>query len=101
MLVVGSSRVAAALLAPLLALTGCNSHVTGQAGGRACVTAASCGLIDGVSRCTANVAGVNLPYFSARAHISAEQVNCLSAAGSSCEAARRCLNAGMTPGACT
>jgi hypothetical protein len=83
--------------------SGChNAYVSGAAGGQACVTATACGLYQGgASKCTANVAGVNVLFLSARAHVSGDQVNCLAQAGADCDAARRCLNGGQIPSVCT
>jgi len=68
----------------------------------ACVTAEACGLDQsGVSRCTLTVAGVNLAAYARQASIDAPTVSCLAAARTDCDAARRCLNGGMTPEACT
>jgi hypothetical protein len=92
-------------LALVGAWLGCSNDsvkVNAQAGMSACVTATACGLVTGgVSSCTSYVAGVNVDYFADTARITAAQVNCLAAAGHDCNAARRCLNGGMTPAPCT
>jgi hypothetical protein len=75
---------------------------SGEIEASACLTATACGISpDDISRCSANVAGVSLAVNAARAGISYALVTCLAEAKADCAAARRCLNAGMTPEPCT
>jgi hypothetical protein len=68
----------------------------------ACIVVEVCALdFNGVSPCTATIAGVNLPARALQAHVDAEQVDCLAAAGADCDAARACLNGGKMPQTCT
>jgi hypothetical protein len=75
-----------------------------EVGVAACVTVNSCGMaMNGVSQCSADVAGLNNAQIAAffRANISAKEVTCLAAAAGKCDAAKKCLNGGMTPSVCT
>jgi hypothetical protein len=86
----------------LVAVAGCGSGVNGSSGAAACATASTCGLIaGGISQCTTTIAQVNDPNTAAAVKINAAQVNCIAAAGANCDAARKCLNGGQTPAACT
>jgi hypothetical protein len=88
----------------LIFLVGCsnNNTVTSSSATKACVTATACGLVaGGVSQCTANALAVNNPLVAAVVYFSPQIVNCVAAAGSNCDNARKCLNGGQTPAACT
>ncbi len=94
----------ASIVASAVAVTGCgnDSSVSASAGAAACVTATACGIVaGGVSNCTANVLNTNNPLFAGAVHFSTKTVNCIAAAGSNCDNAKKCLNAGQTPASCT
>jgi hypothetical protein len=91
-------------VAILLALVaGCdNGAVNGSTSAAACATATACGIIaGGISACTSGALRTNDPSVAAALHISTSTVSCIAAAGSSCDAARKCLDGGMTPSPCT
>jgi hypothetical protein len=87
-----------------LLLIACNNDtsVNSSTGAQACATATACGIVaGGVSNCTANALNTNNPLFASTYHISAKMVNCIAMAGADCAAAKKCLNGGDTPAACT
>jgi hypothetical protein len=66
----------------------------------ACLRAAACGMSKDVSSCTADVAGVQALRFAEAAGFTAQVVRCLGDART-CDDARRCLNGGVAPTACS
>jgi len=93
-----------AWLGLLVAGVGCGNGVTSSSGAAACVTATACGIAivpGGISACTQGVQFVNDPAVANLSKVNAAQINCIAAAGNDCSLARKCLNGGSTPSACT
>jgi hypothetical protein len=94
------------LLLPLFTACNNDSMVNSAIGVNACATAIACKLLDpvltpGLSVCSAQALSTNDVIVASASHFSTQMVNCIAAAGTSCDAARKCLNGGQTPDACT
>jgi hypothetical protein len=102
-------RLLALTTLPVVVLAAaCNNDqtVNSATGVAACATAIACNIVDavsthGISGCTAQALSTNDVVVAAASHFSTEIVNCIAAAGSNCDAAKKCLGGGETPAACT
>ncbi len=96
------STLAAVMLVGLAAVGCGESGTTASVGSKACMSLASCDLFDfNVSQCSFGAALLGSDYWSNVFKIEPEQVTCLAAAGSDCDAARKCLNKGAAPATCS
>lgn len=91
------------LLVAVVALVGCgDDSVTGSSGAAGCASITACKIETiSLSACTPYAVSTNNATLAAALKVTPSTVNCLAAAGSNCNNARKCLDAGMTPSACT